>query len=552
MDQLLTRIGVQLQEIAGRIRALTGWRRAALSFAAGVCGALSMAPFYVLPLLAAAFTGLILLLDGAADSARPRLRAFASGWWFGFGYFLVGIYWMAYSFFVQADQFAWMAPIAVTIMPAGLALFSGVAALVSVTTWRPGWRRVILFAAVFSIFEYLRGHILTGLPWNLSGQALAGSAPGAQTAAWYGVYGLSFVAIIIAGSAAAGLSRGVAPRRAACWLGAPIVGVTMLFAIGFARLSFAPAMPELPDAYLRIVQPNVHQRDKINPAKWGDNFYANLELSREAARDGAPLLVVWPENAAPLLDEADTALDILTSELPPSASLIAGAVRRAEDVDKGAYRFYNALGLFEVDAGKRRAVAHYDKHHLVPFGEYLPFYAILKAVGLAQLTPYGDAGFTAGEGPVVLTAGGIKFSPLICYEAIFPGAVYPKGQRPQLIITVTNDAWFGDTSGPRQHLDQARLRTIETGLPMARSANTGVSALISAHGRILSRISLYEAGKIDAALPPAIAPPLYDRFGDSLYFLMIAAALCIGRWGHILSRAVRRWMQPLRDTAKKS
>lgn len=550
MDQLLTRIGVQLQDIAGSIRALSGWRRAALAFAFGVCGALSMAPFYALPLLAAAFTGLIILLDAAADSARPRLRAFASGWWFGFGFFLVGVYWMAFSFFVQADQFAWMAPFAVTIMPAGLALFPAAAALICIGFWRSGWRRVILFAVVFSVFEYLRGHILTGLPWNLSGQALAGSAIGAQTAAWYGAYGLSFVAIILAGSAAAGLSRGIAPRRAAYWVAAPVVGAALLFAVGIVRLSFAPAALEQPDAYLRIVQPNVNQRDKINPDKWGDNFYANLELSREPAPGGAPLLIVWPENAAPLLSEAYAALDVLTNELPSTASLIAGAVRRTEDAERGAYRYYNSLGVFDAVADKRRSVVHYDKHHLVPFGEYLPFYAILEAVGLAQLTPYGDAGFTAGAGPAVLSAGGIKFAPLICYEAIFPGAVYPKGERPRLIITVTNDAWFGDTSGPRQHLDQARLRSIETGLPMARSANTGVSALIDAHGRIVSRIALYDAGKIDAALPRAIAPPLYDRLGDVIFFVMIAAAAGMMRWGHILSRAVRRWLQPLRDTAK--
>ncbi len=554
MDQALARIGVQLQEIAGRARALTGWRRAACAFAAGVLGALALAPFYALPLLGVAFTAFIILLDGAADSARPRLRAFASGWWFGFGYFLAGVYWMAFSFFVQADQFAWMAPIAVTAMPAGLALFSGAAALVCIGIWRPGWQRIILFAAVFSVFEYLRGHILTGLPWNLSGQALAGTAAGAQTAAWYGAYGLSFVVIAIAGSAAAGLSRGVAPRRTALWGAAPVIGVVVLFAVGFARLSLALPQPEQPDAYLRIVQPNINQRDKINPDKWGDNFYRNLEFSLgdlpDGASDGAPLLVIWPENAAPLLDEADTALDILATELPQGASLIAGAVRRSINADN-TYRYYNALAVVEGFASGDPSISHYDKHHLVPFGEYLPFYDLLNAIGLAQLTPYGDAGFAAGEGPAVLSASGIKFSPLICYEAIFPGAVYPDGERPQLIITVTNDAWFGDTSGPRQHLDQARLRSIETGLPMARSANTGVSALIDAHGQVLARIPLYDGGSINAALPRAISPPIYDRVGDALYFLMIACALAAGLWGHILSRAVGRRLQPLRDTVKK-
>ncbi len=550
MDQALARTGVKLQNLAGKLRALRGWKRAAAGFAAGLCGALAMAPFYALPLLAVAFTVFVVLLDGAADSARPRLRAFAAGWWFGFGYFLAGVYWMAFSFFVQAEQFAWMAPIAVTVMPAGLALFSGAAGLVSIGLWRSGWPRIVIFAAVFSLFEYMRGHILTGLPWNLVGQALAGSAAGAQTAAWYGAYGLSFVAIVLSAGAAAGLSRGVAPRRAAVWLAAPVVGVFVLFAVGSARLALAPSASDEPSAYLRIVQPNINQRDKIDHNKWGDNFYRNLELSRGAAPGNAPLIIVWPENAAPLLDEADAALEVLAKELPNEASLIAGAVRREIDQD-GAYRYYNAIAVIEDNGAGRRAVAHYDKHHLVPFGEYLPFYGLLNAVGLAQLAPYGDAGFAAGVGPAALSSNGVRFAPLICYEAIFPGAVYPEGERPHLIVTVTNDAWFGDTSGPRQHLDQARLRSIETGLPMARSANTGVSALIDAHGRILQRIPLYQPGGIEAPLPPAIAPPLYDRVGDLLYFLMIAAALAVGLRGHILMRAVRHRLQPLRDTSKK-
>ena len=550
MENTMARIGVRLHDLAGKLRAVAGWRRAAAAFLLGLSGAAAMAPLYILPLLVVAFSGFVILLDGAADSAHPRRRAFNTGWWFGFGYFLGGVYWMSFSFFVQAEQFAWMAPFAVMGMPAGLALFSGAAALLAILSWRTGWPRILFFAALFSVFEYLRGHILTGLPWNLAGQALAGSAAGAQTAAWYGAYGLSFVAIALSAAAAGGLSRGAAPRVATLWVCAPVVGALIIFAVGAIRLSLAPSAAETPTAQLRIVQPNINQRDKINPEKWGDNFYRNLEFSRGPAPDDAPLFIIWPENAAPLLDEAPTALDVLASELPAGSSLIAGAVRRTVD-DNGYYQYFNSIAVVEDDNGGRRVADHYDKHHLVPFGEYLPFYGLLNAIGLAQLAPYGDAGFAAGAGPAVLSSNGITFAVLICYEAIFPRAVYPKGERPQLIVTATNDAWFGDTSGPRQHLDQARLRAIESGLPMARSANTGISALIDAHGRILARIPLYEAGEISAPMPPPLAPPLYDRIGDSLYFLLIFAALALGGWGHLLSRAVRQKLQPLRDTVKK-
>lgn len=512
-----------LQRITDRIMGLAGWRRAVVAVLAGAVTALAFAPFYALPLMAVGFSALIVLIDGAKTAARPYRTAFAVGWFFGFGYFLVGVYWMAFSFFVQADQFAWMAPFAVMGMPAFLALFTGAATLLAARFWAAGWRRVLIFAVAWCVFEYLRGHILTGLPWNLAGQALAGSAIGAQTAAWYGAYGLSLVTVLLAVAPAATTGS----TRPLAGLFVMLAGTALLFAMGALRL----AMPEPePDGenYLRIVQPNIPQREKIDPDMWGRNFNRQLELSKGAAPPEGRLFIIWPENGAPLLNEAPTALSVLSGTLPENAVLIAGAVRR-EWRDDGGARFFNSIAIVPETPEGRRAVAFYDKHHLVPFGEYLPFYAFLNAVGLAQLTPYGDAGFSAGNGPAVLNAGGPSFAPLICYEAIFPGRMYPKGERPSWLVTVTNDAWFGDTSGPRQHLDQARLRSIETGLPMARAANTGVSALIDGKGRILERVKLYERGRIEAPLPPAMARPLYDRLGDWIFAIMLGACIAAMR-----------------------
>ncbi|MCK5750563.1 MAG: apolipoprotein N-acyltransferase, partial [Oricola sp.] len=253
MQAVISRMSEFVVGGADKARAATGWRRWLIAFLAGVCGALAMAPVYALPLLAVSLTVFVLLIDGAKTHARPRASAFAAGWFWGFGYFLAGVYWMALSFFVQAELFAWMAPFAMMGMPAFLALFTGFAALVCVPFDRTGWARVAIFAAVFAMVEYLRGHILTGLPWNLTSQAFAGSAAGAQTAAWYGAYGLSLVAIFLAMAPAAGLRAEDRPHPlsgAAVALG----GTALLFVIGFISLGVAQT-PPAPKAYVRIVQP---------------------------------------------------------------------------------------------------------------------------------------------------------------------------------------------------------------------------------------------------------------------------------------------------------
>lgn len=530
VNNLIAGLSSVLLDAAEKVRAARGWRRWLVSFLAGVSGALAMAPVYALPLLAVSLTVFVLLIDGAKTHPRPRMSAFAAGWFWGFGYFLAGVYWMALSFFVQAELFAWMAPFAMMGMPAFLALFTGLAALICVPFDKSGWARIALCAAVFAMVEYMRGHVLTGLPWNLAGQAFAGSAAGAQSAAWYGAYGLSLVTIFLAMAPAAGLRAGERPHPLA-GLAAMLAGTALLYAAGAARL----ALPEPQgDArtVVRIVQPNIPQREKIDWDLWAKNFERQMDHSLGAVPPDARLYVIWPENGAPLLSEAQTALEVIGRDFPDNAVLIAGTVRR-ESGDDGEERWYNSLAIVEQTPEGAAVAAHYDKHHLVPIGEYLPLYDFLSRIGVAAMTPYQDRGFYSGPGPKTLSIGGTRFSPMICYEAIFPHASYPPEDRPDWLVVATNDAWFGDSSGPRQHLDMARLRSVETGLPMARSANTGVSALIDGKGRMLARIPLYQAGKIEAPLPPALPRPLYDRFGDWPFFLMLlgflAFALVPGR-----------------------
>ena len=317
-----------------------GWRRSVLALSAGAATALAFAPFYFLPLMAAGYAALVFLLDGAAGESNKRRAAFATGWFFGFGFFLVGLYWMAFSFFVQAEEFAWMAPFAVMGMPAFLALFFGGAAALAVSFWRPGASRVLVFAAALMLFEYARGHILTGLPWNLPGQALAGTAAGAQSAAIYGVYGLSLVALLAA----------MAP---AAWKGAALKGVgislglaALLFGGGAARLAM-PGPGVHDDVIVRVVQPNIPQREKIDWDLWGRNFAKHIELSKGAAPQGAKLFVLWPENAASLVTEVDGAMEMLAQELPRESTLLAGSVRRESDA-AGKERYYNSLAVIAM------------------------------------------------------------------------------------------------------------------------------------------------------------------------------------------------------------
>jgi apolipoprotein N-acyltransferase len=302
-------------------------------------------------------------------------------------------------------------------------------------------------------------------------------------------------------------------------------GTAALFAIGAARLAAIPGADHA-DVFVRIVQPNIPQREKIDSDLWERNYKRHIALSAAPGPDRGRLFILWPENAVPVIDEVKEGLDLLSTSLPKNAVLVAGAVRR-ETGANGRTDYFNSISVIAETAAGRVPVAHYDKHHLVPFGEYLPLEGLLRAIGLAQLAPYDD-GFRKGKGSATIDAGGPSFAALVCYEAIFPGRVHPKDRRPEWIATVTNDSWFGDSAGPRQHFDQARLRAIETGLPMARSANSGISGLIDGAGRVRVKIPLYETGVVDAALPRALPETLYARAGDLVFWAMMAICAVLG------------------------
>ncbi len=516
--------------LAGRLASLDGWRRWAAAFVLGALSVLAMAPVFAWPILFLTVPGLVWLLDGASGIERGRRRyraAAAVGWWFGFGYHAAGLYWIGEAFLVEAEVFAWLLPFAVTIMPAGLALFSATATAAAVALWRPGVGRTLALAVTVSAAEWLRGHILTGFPWNVLGYALTQPLPLMQAAALVGIYGLTLVVVIVAALPLVALADEGWTRRGARGFGISALVLAALAAYGSFRLA-APPPPNIDGVRVRLVQPSIPQREKWRPERQRDIFVRHLDLTLTAPDgriDGLAGIthVVWPEAAMPFQPlRSPEAVAAIGQRLGEGRWLISGALRSETDT-RGARRAYNSLMIF----GASGLQGLYDKIHLVPFGEYLPFQSTLEFFGLEQLTRV-RGGFSTGTTPrpLVEIPGLPAAGPLICYEAIFPASVVQGDMRPGVLINVTNDGWFGHTSGPHQHFHQARVRAVEEGLPLLRAANNGISAIIDPYGRILAKIALDEIGTIDGHLPSPLTLPLYARIGD-LPFAMASLAFLL-------------------------
>lgn len=486
--------------------------RIGLTGAGGALAAWAMPPDAFPPALVLLYAPLFALLA----HARGLWSGFLLAWAAAFGFHLLGLSWVGEAFLVEADKFGWMRPIAMAGLPAGLALLAGLAgmAFVALRTGRLV-ADLLLFAAVWMAAEWLRGHILTGFPWNLPVQTWDGNLGVLQAVAWIGPYGLSLLTVLPA--AAIGGFALARPSRAAAIAVLAVLPLALAAGSGYWRLAGAPAaMPTVPGVKLRIVQPNIPQREKWRADKRAEHFRKHLALSASAAEAGVTH-IIWPEAATPfLLLEAPDALQALRPVIPSGGALITGTPTRNRDA-QGRLQPANSVVVLN---GKGQATAVYDKHHLVPFGEYVPLRAWLPVERLTQ----GRGDFTPGPGPRTLPVPGAPpVSPLVCYEGIFPGAVVADGERPQWLLNVTNDAWFGSSAGPYQHLAIARLRAIEEGLPMVRAANTGISAVIDPYGRIASRLNLGESGTIDTALPAAISVTLYHKIGDRAFALLLAA-----------------------------
>lgn len=518
------------------IRRLSGWRRLGLAWLAGALGALAMPPFGIVPALAVSLTIAVWLQDGAASGRTIPRRVwpcFLLGWAWGFGYLTAGLWWLGQAFLVEADEFLWALPLGVVGLPFGLGLFYGAGFGAAGLLWGRGPARIAALAFGLGTAEWMRGHLFTGFPWNTIGMALAQNLWLMQGAAVIGLYGLTVLAILVC-AAPATLATGATLRSRLGPSAAAAILLAGLALFGAERLG--PPDPVVPGIRLRLVQPNLPQDAKFRPENRADIVDRYIELSQRPTEAGepAPTHIIWPESAFPFLIQRDPdALAKVAAGLRPGQHLITGAARAEEPLPGERLRYFNAVLVIGPDG---RISDSYDKVHLVPFGEYLPapLDAALRALGLRQFVAI-PGGFSAGSlaAQRILTVPGLPpVAATICYEAIFPGAILPAGhvapatQPPGLILNVTNDAWFGDTPGPRQHLAQARLRAVEEGLPLVRDANTGISAVIDPRGRVVAQTPLDEETWLDADLPaPIRGGTPYTRFGDAAFALMLAACL---------------------------
>jgi apolipoprotein N-acyltransferase len=506
-----------------------GWKRAAIALLAGTVSAFAMAPFNAWPVLFVSFPVMVWLIDGAGGGRLRGIPAAAmAGWWFGLGYFAPGLYWIGYAFLVDAPTFAWLMPFAVLGLPAYLALFPAFGFALARLIWTKDASRVLALAASLTVSEWLRGHVLTGFPWNAFGYALTEPLALAQTASLIGLWGLTFLGVAIFASPAALIDGPSGGRKP--WL-APITALVLLVAMGIfgvVRLSLQPTTM-VPNAKLRIMQPNLQQDVRFNYSAKPEVMKKYLMLSDRASGPQSngvrnASILIWPESAFPffLTREAD-AMAQIADLLPKGTVLITGSVR-APDLPPGAKitRAYNSIYVIDHDGS---VLSIYDKLHLVPFGEYLPFQDWMEKLGFVQLTKV-QGGFIAGarRRPMEIP-NAPRVLPLICYEAIFPEDVAAREDRAGWMVNLTNDGWFGISTGPYQHLQQARLRAIEQGLPMVRAANTGISAVIDPVGRVVARLGLGVEGVLDSSLPAAIAPTVYARVGDIPAAIMVAIAL---------------------------
>ncbi len=492
-----------MQAFLARLSALSGWRAAAAAFGLGVLSAAALPPVHAIPVLLLAVPGLLALIGSSRRAREAGWRGFC----FGFGHHLVGLYWITEAILFEAARFWWLVPLAVPALAAVLALFI---ALPCAAAWwvRPGWRRLAVLAGAWVLAELARQFIATGFPWNPWGSVWA--VPGIvgdvalQPAAWVGVHGLTLVTLLLAATPALG-------RRA---LAAGAFVLLLWAGAGTARLHLATASPP-PGLNVVLVQGNVAQGHKWDRAFVIQTFERHLALTRTGMEQAKkPAVVVWSETASPFLLEQD----------PGARAAIAGAAQTPGLI--GSVRFDPAgrprNSLMAV-LGDGPPASVYDKWHLVPFGEYQPSWFPLPI----QVVPGG--GFAGGPGPTTLHVPGLPpVGPLICYEAIFPAQVADEADRPDWLVNVTNDAWFGNSTGPRQHLAAARLRAVEEGLPLMRAANTGISAGFDAFGHELGRLGLGRAGVLVLALPGHLPPTPAGRFGLAVPLLLAAGVLLAG------------------------
>lgn len=520
----------RLEVFAHFLYSVRGWRRRASLFGLGVLLAASMPPIYALPLMVVAFSGMLWAMQG-----RTIRQRFFDGWWFGWGFYIAGTYWIAISLLTDVGKFGWLIPFTVLGLTGALAIFAAFACMLTALLRPTPYAQWLGLAGFWALVDYSRGHILTGFPWNLPASALAFSDTLLQPLSILGAYGYSWVVVLIAASGFLVVqAEGFARRGVFAMLGMwALLGV--MFAGGHLRLAGALNPDEagyfVPDVKLRLVQANISQPHKWNPALQMRGLQEHIQLSLLSEGLDDITHVIWPETAIPyVLADDSKLLGLVATVAPASGGLITGALRTIGEGDD--WEIFNSLVAIGQDG---KIHGSYDKHHLVPFGEFVPLRWLLP---IEKITP-GLRDFSRGKGPATLTINGAPpFSPLICYEAIFPDEVVAPGSpRPQWMLNITNDAWFGQSSGPYQHFVATRMRAVEQGMPLVRVANTGISGVVDAYGRVIAMLPLSVKTYLDSRLPVALPQTSYGQIGDwPTLLLMIVTVLA----GYCRKRSIQK------------
>lgn len=530
------------RSLVARLGAMSGWRGFLLSFLLGAFAVLGHAPFYLWPVTLLALAGLFLKLEQARQGQNKLRASFGVGFAFGFGYFLFGLYWIGSAFIARGPEFIPFMPLAILGLGAGLALFwalAGVAytKLSGATTKDKILTRALLFASVFFIAEYARGHILSGFPWNLPGYVFPAGKPISQIAASVGIYGVTALVFYLSAVLAVAAHRRYKPLA----VGALVLA--SIFVYGSVRLGGAK-IDYVDGVNLRIVHAKIDQRDKFDPDKYAQIITRYLQLSFSEGVENVSH-IIWPEGAVPglmfedpelmrVLDQWFRAAPRAAATLPPV--FIAQSLRSQTLPGDTKPSYYNAAAAVTFEAGRLPIISpFYDKQKLVPFGEFVPGGAFVQKLGIESLSSALQS-MSAGRSGIMPSLPGLPpVSIQICYEIIFPGFTPAKIQSPERvqmdspkwILNLSNDSWYGNSTGPRQHINQVRYRAIEEGLAVVRATSGGISGLVDPYGRQLSQLNVEEEGVLDIRLPRPGQKNPYNEY-INLIALLLNAFMLIG------------------------
>lgn len=474
-----------------KLENLQGWKACLLAFVLGLLSALAFPPFNLIPVLWITFPVLLVLLRGAMHARTT----FWLGWSFSFGILTISLYWISASLFVDIQSFWWALPFAIAGLPAALSFYYGLATLL-VWFWGPNRDDApFFFALVWFVAELARAHLFTGFPWDILGYVWGDCLPVLQSVSLIGVDGLTFVTLLVA---VLPVYFVILPsrRKAFGLVGMGVLLIAGAAAWGQVRLSLAP-YESVPAVRLRLVQPSHNQAMKWKAEQRVQNFSHLLDLTFSQAGEKPVTHYVWPETAtAYYLGEEEGVRKRIAERMNKGSVLLTGVISRAF-FERKPTQYYNSMVAMD---DKGNVIAGYDKHHLVPFGEYMPFRKLVSVPAIAMM----GSDFTAGDGLRTLRVPNLlPFSPLVCYEAIFSGAVVEREDPPQFLLNVTNDAWYEGTIGPDQHFAIARVRAVEEGLPLVRVANKGITGVVDGWGRVWASIGADESSFIDSDLPVA-------------------------------------------------